>query len=223
MAKETWLNANECLSIGLVDEVIKTKKEIPNTTNIVELHEIYNSYINNQTKVKMLKLTNFFNLSNDASEDAIVSEVEKLNQKKEAIEAENETLKAELETAKAELKKFEDAKKEAEAAELEAVVNAAITEGKIKEESKDKWLNRGLDASNLKDIFSEIKAVPVHTPISNVIKVEYLVNGSEDRSNWSFKDWSKNDPKGLENLMVNNKPAFDELVNKLPQTITSKR
>lgn len=231
MAMETWMSAQECCD-GLGFEVINTgaKMGVPppitEVTNLFELQNIYNKYINKKT---MIKVTNFLNLKNDASEEAIVESiseiqaaVESVTAEKTVVETENETLKAELEAAKLKLKEFEEVEATKEVEAIEAIVNAAITEGKVTAESKDKWVNRGLKSTELNELFADLKTTPVHVAISNVI-TDKAKEVAEDRSNWTFTNWERKDPKGLADLMVNNKPAFEELLGTIPTNIKSKK
>lgn len=228
MAKETWLDSSECLKMGLVDEILVTNNKKTIASNLilqkskVELHNFYNSILIEQPKkINMIKLTNLLKLNNDAAEEVIVAEVEKLQNTVTENATAIETLTSENTELKDKLKSFEDAEVAKEVAEVEATITNAITEGKIAAESKEKWLNRGLNSVSLKEIFAEIKTTPVHTPITNVIK-----NGekaAEGRENWTFSDWEKKDAAGLADLMVNNKPAFDALIAKIDTNIKSKR
>jgi ATP-dependent protease ClpP protease subunit len=48
MDAETWLNANQCLGMGLVDEIISSEKKIkmPKVENLFDMALIYNKLIN---------------------------------------------------------------------------------------------------------------------------------------------------------------------------------
>jgi ATP-dependent protease ClpP protease subunit/regulator of replication initiation timing len=219
MDRETWMNAEDARQLGF--EIIKTNKSIPQTKNILELQNIYNKYITN-IKPNMEKLTNLLKINNEASEDVIVEVVTELKNNAETATSENEALKSEIEELKAKLSAFEDIEKAKEEEAKEEEITNAITEGKISADSKEKWLNRGLKSSDLKDIFADLKTTPVHTPITNVIK-DKAKETAEDRSDWTFSMWEKKDPNGLKDLMENNKVAFDNLLATIPTDIKSKK
>jgi hypothetical protein len=209
MAKETWMTADECMNLGIVDEIIETKKMKPAMNATVrELHAIYNKVII-KTETKMNKLTDLLKLSNEASEEAIVEAVN-------AKDAKIAELEASIEAQSAELKALKDANDEAvQAAKIELVENA-IKEGKIADASKEIYLTSNKSNDELKDVFS--KLTPAYTPIfENKANAPAAVAGREA---WTFNDWSKNDPKGLAEMRVNNAASFEALINNLPANLS---
>ena len=214
MAAETWMDATQCLQMGLIDNIVNTNKMKPSTSNntILELYNFYNNFLTNK---KMNKVTNLLKLSNDASEDSIVeaintkdSEIETL---KKEIEANNEK-NAELETKLAELEKSISDKETAEKVEL---IENAVKEGKIDASTKDIYVNSNKSIEDLKNLFSTLK--PAYTPISNHVQKVEAVAG---RENWTFNDWSKNDAKGLAEMQANNPIEFANLISKLPTNLS---
>lgn len=55
MNEETWMSAEECLKMGLIDEITVTKAKRPRLTNNLELHTFYNSYIEKKQIIKLRK------------------------------------------------------------------------------------------------------------------------------------------------------------------------
>jgi ATP-dependent protease ClpP protease subunit len=210
MAKETWMTADECMNLGIVDEVIQTKKLKPamNAT-IKELHAIYNKVII-KTETKMNKLTDLLKLSNEASEEAIVEAVN-------AKDARIAELEQSIEAQSTELKALKDANDATiQAAKVELVENA-VKEGKIAVASKEIYLTSNKSNEELKDVFS--KLTPAYTPIfDNKTIVPAAVAG---RESWTFNDWSKNDPTGLAEMRENDKTTFDSLINALPKELSN--
>lgn len=71
MAKETWMSAEECYSLGLIDEIIATKAPKPEINmNKKDMFAFYNSVLTKPKK--MTNLTNKLNLSNEATESEII-------------------------------------------------------------------------------------------------------------------------------------------------------
>ena len=209
MAKETWMTAVECMSLGIVDEIIETKKMKPAMNATVrELHAIYNKVII-KTETKMNKLTDLLKLSNEASEEAIVEAVN-------AKDAKIAELEASIEAQSNELQALKDANNEAvQAAKVELVENA-IKEGKIADASKEIYLTSNKSNEELKDVFS--KLTPAYTPIfENKANTQAAVAG---RESWTFNDWSKKDPQGLAEMRVNDAPSFEALINNLPANLS---
>ena len=210
MNKETWMTADECMNLGIVDEVIQTKKKLPAMTNSVkELHSIYNRILT-QKKTNMNKVTDLLKLSNEASEEAIVEAVNAKDAKIAELEASIEAQSAELKALK------DDNDATIQAAKVELVENA-IKEGKIADASKEIYLTSNKSNEELKDVFS--KLTPAYTPIfDNKATVSAAVAG---REKWTFNDWSKNDPKGLAEMRENDKTTFDSLINALPKELSN--
>ena len=209
MNKETWMTADECLNLGIVDEIIHTKKLKPamNAT-IKELHAIYNKVII-KTENKMNKLTDLLKLSNEASEESIIEAVN-------AKDARIAELEASIEAQTTELKALKDANDATiQAAKVELVENA-VKEGKIAVASKEIYLTSNKSNEELKDVFS--KLTPAYTPIfENKAKVETVAG----REAWTFNDWSKNDPKGLAEMQANDTATFEALISKLPSNLSN--
>lgn len=204
MADETWMDAAKCMEMGLIDEIITTNNRKPMGDTVVELYNIYNKLLN---KKQMIKVTNLLNLSNDATEEAIVESIQVLETAKAEAISETETLKSEIETLKEKLKSFEEAElAKAEAEKLEVIENA-ISEKKIDATKKDHFINCTMGAAELKDLFGAIKIA--YTPVFNAEKVEADKN---DRSSWTFRTWEKKDPAGLNELMNSAPEAYKELL-----------
>jgi ATP-dependent protease ClpP protease subunit len=210
MNKETWMSADECMNLGIIDEIVVTKqKSIAMNSNIFELQNIYNKILN-KTENKMIKLTELLKLSNEASEDAIV----------EAVNAKSETI-ANLEAKIGELTNELNALKESNdaaenAAKIELVENA-IKEGKIDAATKEIYLVSNKSNIELKEVFAKLK--PAYTPVfENKISLENLPAG---RENWDFAKWSKEDPKALAEMQKNDPNTFNSLVAKMPKELSN--
>ena len=210
MNKETWMTADECMNLGIVDEIIQTKKMKPamNAT-VKELHAIYNKVII-KTETKMNKLTDLLKLSNEASEESIIEAVN-------AKDARIAELEASIEAQSNELQALKDANDATvQAAKVELVENA-VKEGKIAVASKEIYLTSNKSNEELKDVFS--KLTPAYTPIfENKANVPAAVAG---RENWTFNDWSKNDPQGLAEMRANDAATFEALISKLPSNLSN--
>lgn len=210
MNKETWMSADECMNLGIIDEIVVTKqKGIAMSSNIFELQNIYNKILN-KTEIKMNKLTELLKLSNEASEDAIV----------EAVNAKSETI-ANLEAKISELTNELNALKESNdaaenAAKIELVENA-IKEGKIDAATKEIYLVSNKSNVELKEVFAKLK--PAYTPIFNAATT--TENIPAGRESWDFEKWSKEDPKGLLEMQNTDPTTFNSLIAKLPKELSN--
>lgn len=209
MAKETWMTADECLNLGIVDEIVMTKKMKPAMNATVrELHAIYNKVIT-KTNNKMNKVTDLLKLSNEASEEAIVDAIN-------AKEAKIQELQNSIDAQTKELNDLKQSIADREVAEKNEVIANAVKEGKIDEKTKEIYLNSNKTAIELKNLIAELK--PAYTPI--IPRNTPPVNTIAGRENWTFQDWSKNDPKGLKDMQENDPTSFQALISKLPSNLS---
>lgn len=209
MAIETWLNADQCKEMGIVDEIVVTNNKIENINSLIlegskkELMSVYNSLLTG--KKSMNKLIKFLNLDNSVTEDDIIAKVKD----QLVVEAEkNEALKKQNEELESKIAVYENAEKEKEAKEIEQVIDSAISEGKILADSKDKFINLGLKKAELMDLFGGIKKAQDRVSIIDAV-IKPVAN---DRAGWTFSDWEKKDPEGLKEIRINNKSEYDRLI-----------
>ena len=57
----------------------------------------------------------------------------------------------------------------------------------------------------------EKEEVVASQKVTDTLKTE--VEGAENRKDWTFEEWSKNDPEGLDKMQIKNKVEFDKLLN----------
>lgn len=210
MDVETWLDANQALDMGLVDEIVSSNKKIriSKSESLSNMALIYNKIINK--KPNMEKVTNLLKLSNEADEAAIVAAIEEKDNVNAELLAENEALKtkvAEFEAKENEAKEKEEAEKLAKATEL---VNKAIEANKINEEEKDATISLALSNYALvENMFNKIGNVVVSQKpfdVKNVAK-------SEERKDWTIRDWEKKDAKGLAKIKNETPEIYNEMYN----------
>lgn len=218
MNKETWMDATECLSNGLIDSITTTNNKKPLIYNINELHAFYNKCLTK--KNDMIKLTNKLNLSNDASEDSIIEKIELIEVEADTTKAELDSIKSENAILKEKIKLFEDAELEKENIAKEAVLNNAIENGKITAESKERWASSPIKSEDLKNLFDSIKSTPVFVNVLEAAKVE---DKNTERSNWTYSDWERKDSAGLLEIKNNNPEEFSRLISTINTTIKSKK
>ncbi|ANQ49610.2 hypothetical protein MY04_4793 [Flammeovirga sp. MY04] len=99
-----------------------------------------------------------------------------------------------------------DAEKETRATSL---VDLAIKEGKINAEAKEQWLNLAKDNIALAEstLNSLQKKQSLSALTGNVQKVD------ESRANWTYLQWSQQDPEGLAKLKHQQPEEFEKLKN----------
>ncbi|QTE22395.1 head maturation protease, ClpP-related [Polaribacter cellanae] len=187
--KETWLNSDEALKNGFIDEVknnVLTKKVNSLANNP---SEIFACYVINKSENMNKEVLKLLDLKKGASDEEIVKAVKKLKKQKKKE------------------KKGEKATKES----IDAILNMAEKEKKITPNLRghfEKMLN--LDYSGTNDLINEMIGIKI--PIS-----EMLVRGSsaktpieKDKSKWELDDYRKYAPNELKR-----KPKlYQELVAK---------
>lgn len=213
MKKETWLNAKEAAKMGIVDEVISTKKKAksPKITNVFEMEKIYNQLL--IEKPKMENINNELGIDKAAAENVAVDAIKNLKEKVSSLTNEVDSLKKE----NGDLKKAENDRQEAEKAalktEVENFANELVKDKKIKEDEKSGVIENCLVS---RKNFDFIKST--YAKISNVKEAKKIFNpetvknkAAEDRTSWTYINWVEKDPIGLEKMMNEDPEAFKAL------------
>lgn len=207
MKKETYMNADEALAMGIVDEIVPSTKKIKvNKESLSNMAIIYNKLI--QTKPKMENVLNKLSVKN---EDEAVLAIDSLNTEIETLK----TSKKELEdkVAEFEAKELEVANAAKEKLKLEAtsLIEKAISEKKIKEEEKEEMITNAIsNFSFVSNMLSKINAVKNAVKIFDLKTVE-TKGGKEDRSSWTIRDWEIKDSKGLMEMKNTSPDQYTEL------------
>lgn len=222
MTKETWYKAfdkkdrDTLINKKLVDEIISTGKKIDKSklTNksAGKLAEIYNSL----NKTNMSKINTLLKLRNDAEDSEQEQAIVKLNSELAEKTTALDEVKNKLKALQDDIAAKETAAKEALKTKATEMVN------KFKGSMSDTEVATAIEnASRDESSFQFISNIlSKGTPGKTAAKVFDLKNvknskgESEDRSTWSFTDWSKKDDKGLLKLKNENHEAFTELYNK---------
>jgi ATP-dependent Clp protease protease subunit len=220
MSQETWLDASEALSYKFVDEIIKTDAKVKNE-DLAELdsNKIFNTFVDvvnslNKPKIdKMEQVANYLNLA-EATEsnvlDALKAKESKITELKNSIT--DLTAKAEeLDTVKNELEGYKTKELEGKTAKAEELVNSLIKDGKLEEEGKELWTSKAVENfEEVKNLFGAIKfkaSAKIVTPKAQSTIIP------EDRKDWSFADWDKNDSEGLAKLKEQDEGTYTDLLN----------
>jgi len=210
MDKETWLGANEALNMGLVDEVVASTKKykISKSESLSNMAIIYNKIIN---KPNMEKIQNVLKLSNEADETAIVSAIEEKDIKNAELQAEVDRLKAIVDANEAKENEAKElAAKELEAKAIELVENA-IKEKKILETEKDSTIE--MAKNNFEFVSNMISKINNVKDAVKVFDVKNVIN-TEERNDWTIRDWEKKDPNGLVKIKNETPEVYTEMYNK---------
>ncbi len=216
--KDHWFTPDKALAAGLIDEVIdgKISQDANNINAVPELVNFYSEQISNfNSNNEVMDLTNLINhlrLQAGADQAAIENAVKNIVTK---ADADAQKIK-DLET------KVEDyVKKEGEAlvGKIKDMIDNAIKVKKITEKERPLYTN--LAKADFDSTKSALDAIAAPQKIGTFIGNEGTDPIPEDRKNWSFQDWQKNDGKGLENLRKDHSESFQNLKG-LPDSFKEK-
>jgi len=215
MNAETYLSAEEAMAQGMVDEIIKSNKKIKVKTSdsLTNIALVYNKLINNKS------------MEDNKNVLEAPEVVSALNKK----DVENSTLKTEIETLKNELKTFKDAKEAEEAKAKETlktkateIVNKGFEDGKLTKEEVETTIELAASSesafssvSNMLSKMADKKQSQKPFDFKNV-KTD---KGNEDRSKWTYQDWTKNDQAGLIEMQNSAPEDFKALLKTLKTSL----
>ena len=185
MSKTTWITASEAFNSGFCDtiEVSSEHNKRRATTEPKALWRESNVYVNslftNNNTTKMTKVTNKLGLNAEANEEAILSAIVSIENKKaesedklkkmedkiKAMEDEMEDMKAKYAEAKKKAEDADEAKKkaedEAEDTKAKNMIQSFVTQGRIKADAVNDWTATAKAIGHDK-AKAMLEALPVH-------------------------------------------------------------
>lgn len=216
---DTWLDAEQCLKLGLVDEIVQspTKRVVIPITNLAKRKpaEAY-QYINNQLQIENVNMNKLkaslilmlalsgVELSIDDSDEKFADEVKKLFKSKDdaiVITAKNNA------TA--------------------IVAQSGLT---LTDAEKETYINFGIvNPAALVTMLGKLKPVvtvppPAATTIVNLNGglERKAADDADDRSKWTFQDWSKNDSIDLTSMEASDPTKFNKLLSGITQQLKNR-
>lgn len=220
MDAETWLNPKQALEGGFVDEIVSTKhlEKKKKKQPVAEITNILQSITNNQKPEKMKTVCKYLDLSEDASESAILDAIKKINNDLTDVKGELETEKSELVKAKETIDNqkttitgFEEKQKELNKTLIEDTVEAAIKDEKFEEKDKEALVEKF--ENNLEGLKLVLGAV--RSPAE--IITNKLTGGKgnsvipEDKKDWGWRKLEEEAPKLAETIRTTNKELYKTL------------
>jgi len=214
MSEETWLEADEALAKGFIDEIESTTIDnIEKEAAQMEFLEICMSLSKKVTKPNMKNILSHFNLTEGTQEDVLAA-IDKIESKASELEKENSGL---IETITSH--NDEIAKKDVEIASLgerilasdknivKTLFNEAVKAGKIKKDSVEGLIETCGSDSVLAEKLINSVVVPAVNVITNFIK---KTDGTAPVE-MGFREMEKSDPKKLENIKATNPELYKEV------------
>lgn len=199
MDNETWLSPIEALDMGLIDEIMKTKK--PRKQSAKAMMNIINSYIsNNKNTINMKEVAKHFGLTEDADENSILLAAEKVSndlvEANESLKVSNEALEVSNEKnveLEAKVSEFEASAKELNDKLVEETIDQAIKEGSFEADKKEELVSSF--ENNLAGLKLVIGSVKVAAPsvINQLDSVAPVAESKlpEDLKNLSWRELDK--------------------------------
>lgn len=216
MSKETWMNASEAKQKGMVDEIISSGKKVKfdKTESLYNMALIYNKILINKPKMK--DVNNKLKLDENAHESVAVSAIDAIQNKVASLESDNTALKTELKAIKDKAEADKATELLALKNKAETLVNKLELDKKITPEEKANVLiNASRDEASYEFVKNAYEKISTNKKAALIFNTkEFAVaNGLEDRSGWSFSDWSKKDEKGLMKMKNEAPEQFEALYN----------
>ncbi len=202
--KDIWLNPQQALKYGLVDEIIDNSIEAPSnsiTNSVDSLWQYYDTQISNQLNIKNKmneELLKELGLPKNASQEDVTNAIKALKGKDTPPEEDKE--KEEMANKIAEM----------EQSRREELVNSAIKDKRICATQKENWINLAT-----KDYDSAKATLEAMNPV--VKATDLIKNGTidpiENRSKWTMEDYLKNDPEAVAEMKEREPAKYQKLVD----------
>lgn len=200
---DNWFSADDALANGLVDDVITSVIEDQDINALQGMSiaalassfdkQFLQSKISNPQKQDSMKLTDknlqLLGLATDAKDESV-------NESISAVIAENEALK--------------NAAKEEKQARITALIDAAVTDGRITAKEKEDWTKLANADFSLAESSLGKLAKKEKLPVAGKPNTETV----DERKDWTFTDWSRKDTSGLLKMKKEDPEKYAELCNK---------
>ncbi|MHB9003510.1 MAG: Clp protease ClpP [Coriobacteriia bacterium] len=202
---DKWLNAQEALDLGIVNEIRDGNIGISEPDILIIPRDVYNHYqsqllnlnSNNQTEIEMKELAKLLNLDENAKEEALKTAITNILEK-------NKTNASELSQKDKQILELTNQLAEQNKAKVKNLIDSAITAKKFGEDMRETYTK--MAEGNFATAEKVINSLNGVTPILNQLGKETV---PEDQKNWTWDDYHK---KGLcENLLNTNKQRFLDL------------
>ena len=202
-----WMNAEEAMRRGLVDEIITGKNITPSPKELVSSKDVFNfynkqliNYKQNQksmitNKAEIGKLLNIAEA--EVSDDTVMTAVKNVLKSNSELQNQLKTVKAENASLKNQIGELNNAK-------VKSLIDKAIAEKKFGEDERDSYTRlANTDFELAEKMIGKMKGV------ERIVDHLDTKHESEEEKDWTFDDYHK---KGkLENLKKTNKEKYNKL------------
>ncbi len=180
--KDHWLTAQEALDAKLIDGI----KDVD-----------YNNILNQSEMVLKNKaeFCNALGIADNSSDEAVLSAALKAVQQNATLTTSVTNLTQERDALKAKVDGFEQSEKEKQQAEIKNILDKAVADKKMTNKVRKHY--EDLFAKDFKSTKAIVESLPSVQTVSKFITNQ---QNADERAKWTFKDWQKKDPKGLQEM-----------------------
>lgn len=194
--------------IGSNHNAVRLYDHEDNPTELIKLYDSRQITSNNNCHTMKKELAKALNLADNVGDEELHRvALAKVNE----LASQNETLKGENVALADKVRKLTDAETARKKAEAIALVDAAIKDGRINADSKEKMLSL-FDADH-ESAKAVLDSMPKRTAIAPRIKPPDSTGKVENRDDWTYMEWAKKDPRGLKVMKLNDPDRFKELID----------
>lgn len=200
-----WISAEEAKAAGLVNEIYDGAKVVLPKTGEINAEKLANTFNNLLIHKQMKILWKKLGLKNEADEAQAVSAVEQFEAELQSANDLNKTQQTEIAALKARIQTFEDKAKADRDQQITALLDSAVQNGKIQETQRQTF------KAMLDNDFDNGKAVieAIQAPQRMIDMINTQNQG--ERKDWTFSDYQRRDPRGLETLKAEAPDVFKAL------------
>lgn len=206
--KDHWLNAEQALEEKLIDGIVDGKvKEAPKAiANSREVYNFYQSQITNFNKTPDMEKLPFIvaalSLQANASEQAVLDAIIKMNGENKQLKDENTSLKAQLD----QFKNDAEAQKKVR---IKALVDGAKTANKITDAEVETYTT--LAESNFEAVEKILNARAPYKTIQSQLQNEDGDNTPDPHKGFTFDDFHKKAPAALAEMKAKQPERYKAL------------
>lgn len=218
---DNWFSAEQAKAEGLIDSIVNPIGELDDIEDPMALgsKEVFNRFaaalkfedkptgksliINDDTmKQDVIQALGLQSVNAQSSDTAVITAIN------EHINAQVSDYKTKYETEKTARENLESAVNAQRDGQIKALLDTAVTAGKITEQQRSVYENIG-KTSGVEALETVLGGLNAHQSISGQVTGKPAVTGVKD--GWDWDKYQKEDPKALEALKTNNFDAFKAL------------
>lgn len=208
---DNWFSAQEALEEGLIDGITEQMEiEDMEKEEVIRKSTAEGLLRNYRMKIQENRIINNIKKEKEMTKEKKVELIKKWGLQGVSPESTEEEIENAI-TAK--MQHNEKALAEEKHKQIVAKVESAINEKKISDKQKESYIEIGekMGLDKLCHILDEMKAIQEIKPSITSQIISDNGTGIQNRSDWDWDKYQKEDPRGLERLRIEDKEEFDRL------------